>query len=373
MARYPRGWLQFTASPLPITAIRRQLPRRRTAPGPSLLTYTESGGKGEPARRQESALPRLREMVEVCRGLFHGFDVAAFLNGSPVERLMLLPAAQEHVFKLDDGRDRLVAAVTELSRVFVAAMPHEEALAVRDEVAFYQAVKAAIMKTSPSASGKSEAEVELAIRQIVSKAISTDGVIDVFAAAGLKRPDISILSEEFLADVRAMPHKNLAVEVLRKLLHDELKVRRRTNLVQSEAFSDKLERTIARYRNRAVGTVQVIEELIEIARETRAAQQRGDELKLNDAELAFYDALGANDSAVKVLGDVVLAQIARELTETVRSSVTIDWTVKETVRAKLRTLVRRKLRKHGYPPDRTEKAVETVLRQAETLALEWAT
>ncbi|XXR53816.1 type I restriction enzyme endonuclease domain-containing protein [Sorangium sp. So ce385] len=280
--------------------------------------------------------------------------------------------AQEHIFGLEDGRDRLVQAVTELSRSFALAVPHDDALAVRDEVAFYQAVKAAVVKTSLSASGKSEAEVELAIRQIVSKAISTDGVMDVFAAAGLKRPDLSILSEEFLADVKAMQHKNVAVELLRKLLHDELKVRRRTNLVQSEAFSDKLEKTIARYRNRGVETAQVIEELIRMARDVKVAQKRGEDLKLNDAELAFYDALGANDSAVQVLGDAVLAQIARELTETIRSSVTIDWAVKETVRAKLRTLVRRRLKKHGYPPDKTDDAVKKVLDQAELLALEWA-
>ncbi|WP_438031576.1 type I restriction endonuclease subunit R [Sorangium sp. So ce204] len=338
----------------------------------ALDTYTESGGKGDAAQVQDEAVPVMLEKVEICRDLFHGFDVMAFMHGSPIERLMLLPAAQEHIFALDGGRDRLVKAVMELSKAFALSVPHEEALAIRDEVAFYQAVKAAVVKTSLSASGKSEAEVELAIRQIVSKAISTDGVFDVFAAAGLKRPDISILSEEFLADVNAMQHKNLALELLRKLLHDELKVRKRTNLVQSEAFSEKLERTVARYRNRAVETAQVIEELIRIAKEMKSAQQRGEDLKLSDAELAFYDALEANDSAVKVLGDAVLAQIARELTETIRNSVTIDWAVKETVRAKLRTLVRRKLKKFGYPPDKTEKAVDTVLKQAELLALEWA-
>ncbi|XXS71424.1 type I restriction endonuclease subunit R [Sorangium sp. So ce131] len=338
----------------------------------ALGTYTESGGEGNPAHDHAEAVPIMLEKVEICRDLFHGFDVMAFVNGTPIERLMLLPAAQEHIFGLDDGRDRLVKAVTELSQAFALAVPHDDALAIRDEVAFYQAVKAAVVKTSLSASGKSEADVELAIRQIVSKAISTDGVMDVFAAAGLKRPDISILSEQFLADVSAMQHKNVAVELLRKLLHDELKVRRRTNLVQSEAFSDKLERTIARYRNRGIETAQVIEELIRLAEDMKAAQKRGDDMKLSDAELAFYDALEANDSAVKVLGDAVLAQIARELTETIRNSVTIDWAVKETVRAKLRTLVRRKLKKFGYPPDKTEKAVDTVLKQAELLALEWA-
>jgi type I restriction enzyme R subunit len=209
-----------------------------------------------------------------------------------------------------------------------------------------------VAKSSVTTGGRAQADVETAIRQLVSKALIAEGVIDVFEVAGLKKPDISVLSEEFLDDLRGAEHKNLAAELLRKLLHDELKTRRRKNVVQAEAFSEKLERTIARYHNRAIATVQVIEELIALAREMNAAGQRGEDLGLTDDELAFYDALGINDSAVQVLGDAVLKQIARELTETIRRSVTIDWTVKETVRAKLRTLVRRKLRQHGYPPDK---------------------
>lgn len=196
--------------------------------------------------------------------------------------------------------------------------------------------------------------------------------MDVFEVAGLKKPDLSILSEEFLAEVRGLPQKHLAVELLQKLLGDELKARRRNNVVQSEAFSEKLEKTISRYRNRGIETVQVIEELLALAKEMKAAKQRGEALHLTEDEMAFYDALGTNDSAVAVLGDTVLTNIARELTETIRNSVTIDWTVKETVRAKLRTLIRRKLRQHGYPPDKTEKAVETVIKQAELLATNWA-
>jgi type I restriction enzyme, R subunit len=338
----------------------------------ALATYTESGGQGQTAVDQAEAVALLLEKLETCRALFHGFDSSKFLTGTPIERLLLLPAAQEHIFALDDGRDRLVQVVTELSKAFALAVPDEQALAARDEIAFFQAVKAAVVKSSLAVSGRAEVDVEHAIRQMVSQAIVTGGVIDVFAAAGLKKPDISILSEEFLAEVKALPHRNLAVELLRKLLHNELKQRRAKNLVQSEAFSDKLEKTIARYRNRAIETVQVIEELLHIAREMKAAQQRGDDLKLTDDELAFYDALETNDSAVAVLGDKVLTQIARELTSTLRASVTIDWTVKETVRAKLRTLVRRTLRKLGYPPDKTEKAVETVIKQAELLAASWA-
>jgi type I restriction enzyme, R subunit len=338
----------------------------------ALATYTESGGQGETAIDQSEAVATMLEKVEVCRDLFHAFDVDAFVTGTPIERLLLLPAAQEHIFATDNGQDRLVKSVLDVVKAFALAVPHEAAIAIRDEVAFYQAVKAAVTKTTLSTAGKSQADVELAIRQIVSRAISTDGVIDVFAAAGLKRPDISILSDDFLADVKSMPQRNLAVELLRKLMNDELKTRKRTNLVQSELFSDKLEKTMARYRNRAIETAQVIEELIRLAKDMNAAQKRGQDLNLSESELAFYDALETSDSAVKVLGDAVLTQIARELADTIRNSVTIDWTVKETVRAKLRVLVRRKLKMHGYPPDKTEKAVETVLKQAELLAAEWA-
>jgi type I restriction enzyme R subunit len=337
----------------------------------ALATYTESGGQGQTAIDQAEAVALMLEKVEVCRDLFHGFDYAKFITGTPIERLQILPAAQQHVFEIDDGRDRLVKSVTELGKSFALAVPDEKAIELRDEIAFFQAVKAAVVKTSLSASGRSEADVEHAIRQIVSKAIVTDGVIDVFAAAGLKKPDISILSEEFLAEVKALPQKNLAVELLRKLLNDELKQRRAKNLVQSEAFSEKLEKTISRYRNRAIETVQVIEELLELAKDMKAAQKRGEDLKLTDDELAFYDALETNDSAVAILGDAILTKIARELTATIRNSVTIDWTVKETVRAKLRTLVRRKLKQLGYPPDKTEKAVDTVIKQAELLAANW--
>lgn len=338
----------------------------------ALATYTEAGGEGSTALDQAEAVAVMLEKVEVCRDLFHGFDYSTFLTGTPADRLRLLPAAQQHVFELEDGRDRLVKAVMELVRAFALAVPHDSALEIRDEVAFFQAVKAAVVKSTTSSSTKTDVELDQAIRQIVSKAISADGVVDIFAAAGLKQPDLGILSEEFLAEVRGMPQRNLAVELLRKLLNDDLKVRKKKNLVQSEAFSEKLEKTILKYRNRAIETVQVIEELIRLAKEMREAQARGAELHLTDDEVAFYDALETSDSAVAVLGDKVLAEIARELTQTIRNSVTIDWTVRENVRAQIRVRVRRLLVKHGYPPDKREKAVETVLKQAELLAAEWA-
>jgi type I restriction enzyme R subunit len=338
----------------------------------ALATYTEAGGKGETAVDVDRAVEVLMEKLEVGRDLFHGYDYARFMHGNRFERLMVLPGALEHVYAQEDGRDRLLDIVTPLEKAFGLCGARDEAIAVRDEVAFFQTMKAMVLKSSVDRGGRARVDVESAIRQIVSRALVADGVIDVFEAAGLKKPDVSILSEEFLAEIRELPQKNLAVELLQKLLGDDLKTRRQKNVVQSEAFSIKLERTIARYRNRAIETVQVIEELLALAKEMKAAQKRGTDLKLTDDELAFYDALETNDSAVAVLGDKVLTQIARELTETIRRSVTIDWTVKETVRAKLRTLVRRKLRQHGYPPDRTEKAVDTVLKQAELLAAQWA-
>ncbi len=250
-------------------------------------------------------------------------------------------------------------------------MPHEEALRIRDDVGFFQAVRAALAKGA-AAERRTDEELDHAIRQIVSKAVASGEVVDIFAAAGLKKPDISILSEEFLAEVRDMPQRNLAVELLRKLLSGEIKSRARRNVVQGRSFADLLEQTIRRYQNRAIETAQVIEELIGLAKDMRAASARGESLRLTEDELAFYDALETNDSAVKVLGEPTLLAIARELAGTVRENVTIDWTVRENVRAQLRVLVKRILRKHGYPPDKQEKATQTVLEQAEVLSEQWA-
>jgi len=262
--------------------------------------------------------------------------------------------------------------VRDLSLAFALAVPDERALAIRDDVAFFQAVRAALVKSTVEGEKTAE-EYEQALRQILSRAVAaSDQVIDIFAAAGLKKPELSILSDEFLAEVKGMPHKNLAIELLRKLLNDELKSRLRKNLVQSRSFAEMLERTIRAYQNRTLESAEVIAELIQLAEEMRAAEKRGEELGLSEEEIAFYDALEVNDSAVKVLGDETLKGIARELVETVRKNVTIDWTVRETVRAKLRVMVKRILRKHGYPPDKQEKATQTVLEQAAWIAAEWA-
>ena len=337
----------------------------------ALATYTESGGAGQATLDQEQAVKAMLEKYEVCCGLFHGFDRAAWVRGAPEERLGLLPAAQEHVLAQENGKERCLKAVQELSQAFALAVPHHEALRIRDHVAFFQAVRAALLKRTPS-EGKTDEDLDHAIRQIVSRAVAPEGVVDIFAAAGLRKPDISILSEEFLAEVRDMPQRNLAVELLQKLLKGEVAARRRKNVVQARSFAELLEQTVRRYQNRAVEAAQVIEELIGLARDLREAGARGEALGLTEDELAFYDALETNDSAVQVLGDETLCGIARELVETVRRNVTIDWTLRENVRANLRVLVKRVLRKHGYPPDKQEKATRTVLEQAEALSADWA-
>jgi len=337
----------------------------------ALATYTESGGTGRTALDQDEAVAVMLEKYEVCAGLFHGFDWGKWTSGTPPERLGLLPAAQEHILAQEGGKERCVGAVRELSQAFALAVPHAEALAIRDDVAFFQAVQAVLAKRAPG-DARPEEDIEHAVRSIISRAVAPEGVIDIFAAAGLQKPDISILSEEFLAEVRGMPQRNLAVELLHKLLKGELATRRRKNVVQARSFAEMLEQTIRRYQNRAIEAAQVIEELIALAKDMRQAQARGDELRLSEDELAFYDALETNDSAVKVLGDDTLRTIAQELVKTVRANVTIDWTLRENVRAQLRVLVKRILRKYGYPPDKQEQATETVLEQAALLSEAWA-
>ena len=293
-------------------------------------------------------------------------------TGTSAERLNLLAAAQEHILAQENGKDRCIAAVRELSQAFALSVPHAETLRIRDDVGFFQAVRAALSKRA-AGEARPEEELDLAVRQIVSRAVASEGVMDIFAAAGLDKPDISVLSEEFLAEVQGMPHRNLAVELLQKLLKGEIILRRRKNVVQARSFAEMLEQTLRRYQNRAVEAAQVIEELIALAKDMREANARGERLGLSDDELAFYDALETNDSAVQVLGDETLRAIARELVDTVRRNVAIDWTFRESVRAQLRVLVRRILRKHGYPPDKQEKATQTVLEQAEVLSEGWAT
>ena len=334
----------------------------------ALATYTESGGKGQTALDKELAVRVMLEKYEICCGLFHGLDRSAWVTGSPADRLNLLPAALEHVLAQKDGKARCLQAVRELSLAFALAVPHPETVRIRDDVSLFQHVRAALSKR-PGPSPKSDEELDHAVRQIVSRAVASDGVVDIFAAAGLKKPDVSVLSEDFLREIRGMRQRNLAVELLQKLLKGELATRRRKNVVQARSFAEMLEQTIHRYQNRAIEAAQVIKELISLAREIREASARGEALGLSDDELAFYDALGVNESAVQVLGDDKLCDIARELVTTVRANITIDWTLRENVRAKMRVFVKRVLRKYGYPPDKKESATRTVLEQAELLSV----
>ena len=337
----------------------------------ALATYTESGGTGRTALDQAEAVALMLQRYEVCRGLFYRFDWSRWSKGNAQDRVSVLPAAQEHVLAQEDGKNRLLSAVTDLSKAFALAVPHDEALRIRDDVGFFQAVRAVLAKGA-SGDRRTDEDLDHAIRQIISKAVVSGEVVDIFAAAGLKRTDISILSDEFLAEVRDLPQRNLAVELLQKLLKGEIKARAKRNVVQARSFAQLLEQAVRKYQNRAIETAQVIEELIGLAKDMRQAERRGEDLGLSGDELAFYDALETNDSAVKVLGEPTLKGIARELAEMVRKNVTIDWIVRENVRAQLRVLVKRILRKHGYPPDKQEKATRTVLEQAEGLSAEWA-
>jgi len=329
----------------------------------ALSTYTESGGRGEPVLDQEAALKVMKEKYEIVSAMFYGFDYKKFFTGTPQEKMSVIPASIEHILEQKDGKERLLKYVTELSQAFALSVPNDEAIKIRDNVAFFQTVRSAIAKITPP-SGKTIDDLDSAIKQIVSKAISTDKVIDIFAVAGIKKPDISILSDEFLEEIKGMKQKNLALETLKKLLNDEIKVSFKRNIVQARSFAKMLEETIKKYQNRTIETAQVIAQLIDLAKDFREAQKRGEKLNLSEDELAFYDALANNESAIEVLGNETLKKIARELTVLIRENTTIDWTLRDSVKANLRVIVKRQLRKYGYPPDKREEATKLVLEQA---------
>lgn len=340
----------------------------------AMANYTQAGGKGQPTLDQEAAVRKMQEHFDVVKSMLHGFDYSKHLTAKPAQRLQIVRDAADFIIPLDDGngKQRYLSSVAALSRAFALSVPHEKAMALRDEIGFFQTLRGTLIKTTVSDDERSPEMLDSAVRQIVSRAVASDEVIDIFSAAGLGRPDISILSDEFLEEVRALPQKNLAIEALRKLLNDQIKIMGRKNLVQSKLFSEMLQRTIQKYQNRSLDTAAILTELVNSAKHFRAAQNRGEKLHLSEEELAFYDALEVNDSAVKILGDETLRQIALELVDTVRRNATIDWTVKEGVRARMRTMVKRILRAHGYPPDKQEKATLTVLAQAELIAKDWA-
>jgi len=337
----------------------------------ALATYTKSGGKGSPTFDIKEAISVMLEKYEIVKGIIHGFNYARYFKANIKDKLSIILSAEEHILGIEKGKERYLNEVTALSSAFALAKSSEEAKEINEEVAFFQAVKARLTKFTPQGQGKTDEEIETAIRQLIDKAIVADGVIDIFDAAGIKKPDISILSEEFLEEIRNMKLKNVSIELLKKLLSDEITFRGKRNLVQSNAFSEMLANAVKKYQNNLLTATEIINELIEIAKQIKEANLRGEKLNLTEDEVAFYDALEVNDSAVKVLGDETLKSIAHELVEKVKASTAIDWTIKENVKARMRVIVKRILRKYGYPPDKQEKAVITVLKQAEMLADIW--
>ncbi|WP_104099112.1 type I restriction endonuclease subunit R [Stutzerimonas kunmingensis] len=334
----------------------------------ALKEYTASKGRGRPTVDAHEAYSVLEEKLDVLRSLLHGFDYSDYLTGGH----KLLAGAANHVLGLEDGKKRFADNALAMSKAFTLCCTLDEAKAVREEVAFLQAIKVLLTKREISAKKKTDEERELAIRQIIGNAVVSGEVVDVFEAVGLDKPNIGLLDDEFLAEVRNLPERNLAVELLERLLEGEIKSKFASNLAQEKKFSELLDNVIKRYQNRSIETAQVIEELIEMAKKFAAASKRGDELGLNDDELAFYDALANNEASVRELGDEILAKIAHELTASLRQNVTVDWNNRESVRARLRLMVRRILRKYKYPPDQQEGAAQLILEQAEMLCAGWA-
>jgi type I restriction enzyme R subunit len=356
----------------------------------ALSFYSDAGGKGEPTLDLEKAIALMNEKFEVVQQFFNEeaktqddilaeepeayyansfkFNYKRFFNVEAKEKMSIILQSEEHILGLQEGKLRFIREVTLLSQAFALSIPHPRAMEIKDDIAFFQAVKARLVKFEGTGTGKSDIEIETAIKQIVDEALSSDKVMDIFEAAGMAKPDISILSDEFLLEVKGMKHQNLALELLKKLLNDEIKTRAKTNLVQSKKLLEMLEGAIKRYQNNLLTTAEIIQELINIAKEIAEADKEGERLGLTKDEVAFYNALEVNDSAVMVLGDDQLKEIAREITDKVRANATIDWTIRESARARLMVIVKRTLTKWGYPPDKQAKAIETVLKQAELMA-----
>ena len=336
----------------------------------ALSFYSDAGGKGDPTILQEQAVELMLEKLEVVSNMYYGFNYEEYFEADTSKKLSIILAAEEHILGLEDGKKRYINEVTALSKAFAIAVPHEQAMDVKDEIAFFQVVKARLVKFESSDTGKTDEEIETTIRQVIDKALVTEPVIDVFDAAGLKKPDISILSEEFLMDLKAMEHKNVAIEVLKKLLNDEIKSRVKKNLVKSKTLREMLENTIKKYHNKILTAVEVIEELISLSKEIVEMDNEAKAMELSDFEYAFYTAVASNDSARELMQKDKLRELAVALTETIRQNATIDWTIKENAKAKLKVSVKRLLRKYGYPPDMQMLATETVLKQAEMIANE---
>ncbi|MBU1854485.1 MAG: type I restriction endonuclease subunit R, partial [Nanoarchaeota archaeon] len=339
----------------------------------ALSNYTQAGGSGKPAFDQSDAIAIMIEKYEIVAQMFHKYNYKKFFTAKPLEKMQIIPESMEHILSISDGKKRYLREVTALTKAFSLSVPSKESEKLRDEVGFFQAIKASILKnTETTTSKKTHADMDSAIKQIVSKAVFSGGVIDVFEVAGIEKPEISILSDKFLEDVQGMKHKNLAFEALKKLLADQIRTRFKQNKIKNRKFSEMLEEVIRRYQNRSIDSAQVIQELIEIAKQVREDKQRGEELGLSPEEEAFYDALADNESAIKTLGDIILKQIAVELTDLVRKNTSIDWTMRTAVQAKLKVMIKRLLRKYGYPPDQEKIATDLILEQAKLFAEDWA-
>ncbi|MFA5856887.1 MAG: type I restriction endonuclease subunit R, partial [Candidatus Pacearchaeota archaeon] len=333
--------------------------------------YTASGGKGKPVLDQAKAVELMMSEHEIIFDLMHGFEYQSKVRKSINDALIIVPDAIEHILKQKDGRDLFLKHSKKLIESFSLSVPHEKALEIKEEVGFFQIIKSKLVKLTLGKAKQSE-ELDSAIRQIVSKSVISDRVIDIFESVGLTKPNIEVLSDEFLAEVKDIPQRNLAFEALKKLLFEEIKLISRKNIVKGRSFMEMLDKAIKQYTNRAIETAEVVEELIELAKSINKDKEEGKKLGLSEDEIAFYDALGVNDSAVKVLGDDALRKIAREIYETIKQNVKIDWTIRESVQAQLRIYVKKILRKYGYPPDMEKIATETVLKQAEVIAKDWA-
>jgi len=338
----------------------------------ALMNYTESGGKGKPTFDQEQAVQKMLEKYEIVKDMFHGFNYAEFFKLEPKDRMSFIPRAMEHILKEKGKKERFTKETTALLKAFSLSVPHDKAMKIKEDVGLFQAVKSALTKTTETKREELTEKYESAIKQIISKAVISDRIVDIFEAAGVTKPDISILSEGFLAEVKEIPQKNLAFEALKKLLNDEIKLISKKNMVQGKSFMDMLDKTIKKYTSRAIEAAEVVDELIQLAKKVREEKNRGKKLNMNDDEIAFYDALVDHDGVKEVMGDEALRKIALELTDMIRKSVTIDWTLRESVQAGIRLKVKKILRKYGYPPDKEKKATETVLKQAEQIAMSWA-
>ncbi len=336
----------------------------------ALAFYSDAGGKGDPALAQEKAVAVMLEKMEVISNMYHGFPYEDYFEGDTSQKLSIILAAEDHILGLDNGKKRYIDEVSKLSQAFAIAIPHEQAMDAKDEISFFQAVKARLVKFDSTGTGRTDEELETTIRQVIDQALVSDKVIDVFDAAGIKKPDISILSDEFLMELKDMKHKNVALEVLKKLLNDEIRSRSKTNMTQSKSLMEMLEQSINRYHNKILTAAEVIDELISISKEIVKMDEEPKQMGLTSYEYAFYTAVANNDSAIQLMQQERLRELAVELTNTIKANASIDWNIKESVRAKLKISVKRLLRKYGYPPDMQLLATETVLKQAEMLAKE---